>query len=115
MKTSSSLVLALVTAPDIKTARRLARAALEARLVACANLVPQLESHYWWKSKIERGQEVLLFLKTSRRQLRDLERLVIAEHPYDTPEFLVTPLEGGNERYLDWWKKALAPGGRKAS
>jgi periplasmic divalent cation tolerance protein len=107
MKTPMSLVLALVTAPDMKTARRLARAALKAHLVACANFVPGLESHYWWKGKIEHGKEVLMLFKTSRRQLRALEELIVEEHPYDTPEFVVTSIDGANERYLNWWKKAL--------
>jgi periplasmic divalent cation tolerance protein len=100
MKSKFSLVL--VTAPDLKTARRLARTALEARLIACANLVPRIESHYWWQGKIERGAEVLLILKTTSSKLAKLEKLIVAEHPYDTPEFLTLPLAGGNRRYLDW-------------
>jgi periplasmic divalent cation tolerance protein len=92
----------LVTAPDIKTARALGRAALEARLIACANLLPQLESHYWWQGKIETGKEVLLILKTTVARLPALQRLVVAKHPYDTPEFIVIPITSGNKRYLDW-------------
>ena len=94
--------LALVTAPDLKTARALARAALDARLIACANLVPKIESHYRWQGKIERASEVLLLLKTTARCLGKLEKLILAKHPYDTPEFIVLPLSGGNHRYLDW-------------
>ena len=91
-----------VTAPDMKTARRLAQAALKARLIACANIVPKIESHYWWKGQIERGTEVLLILKTTAKHLDGLEKLVIARHPYDTPEFIVLTLSGGNRRYLNW-------------
>jgi periplasmic divalent cation tolerance protein len=102
--------LALVTAPDLKTARRLARAALEARLIACANLVPRIESHYRWQGKIERGAEVLLILKTTKARLARLEKLIITTHPYDTPEFIVVPLNDGNRRYLDWIEASCAPG-----
>jgi periplasmic divalent cation tolerance protein len=102
MKPASRFTVVLVTAPDLKTARALARAALEARLIACANLVPRIESHYWWQGKIERGAEVLLVMKTTRARLAALEKLVLARHPYDTPEFLVLPLQGGTTRYLDW-------------
>ena len=91
----------------MKTARRLARSALAARLIACANLVPKVESHYWWRGKIERGSEMLMVLKTTTRQLSALEELVLAEHPYDTPEFVVIRLEGGNNRYLDWLAEAV--------
>ena len=100
MKSNHSLIL--VTAPDLKTARALAKAALTAKLIACANLVPKIESHYWWQGKIERSAEVLLILKTTRARLAALEKLILAAHPYDTPEFLVLPLETGTAKYLDW-------------
>ena len=102
-----SFALALVTAPDLKTARRLARAALEARLIACANLLPKVESHYWWQRKIERSEEVLIVLKTTTRRLASLEKLVVAKHPYDTPEFVVMRVTEGNKRYLDWLAGAV--------
>ena len=102
--------IVLVTAPDLKTARRLAGAALRARLIACANLVPKIESHYWWQGKIQRGSEVLLILKTTKKSLAKLEKLIVAEHPYDTPEFIVMPLVGGNHRYLYWLATGCQPG-----
>ena len=102
MKPATAFALVLVTAPDLKTARRLARLALKARLIACANLVPKVESHYWWQGKLESGAEVLLILKTRRANLRKLEALVLAGHPYDTPEFLVLGLHSGSEKYLAW-------------
>jgi periplasmic divalent cation tolerance protein len=102
MKPATQFAIVLVTAPDLKTARRLAKAALSARLIACANLVPKIESHYRWRGKIESGAEVLLILKTQKSKLAALERLVLAKHPYDTPEFLVLPVSAGNEKYLNW-------------
>ncbi len=98
--------LVLVTAPDLKTARKLARAALDARLIACANLVPGIESHYWWQGKREQGSEVLMILKTTRARIAALERLILAKHPSNTPEFIVLPLNGGSKKYLDWLTRA---------
>ena len=102
MKRAANVSIVLVTAPDIKTARAVARAALAARLIACANLLPKIESHYRWLGKIESAAEVLLIMKTRKRNLRALEKLVLARHPYDTPEFLVLPVSGGAKKYLDW-------------
>ena len=76
--------------------------ALESDLVACANLVSKIESYYWWQGKIGSSVEVLIIFKTTKAKLKALERLVIAQHPYDTPEFIVLPITGGNRRYLDW-------------
>ena len=102
MKPATTFAVVLVTAPNLKTARTLARTALRARLIACANLIPKIESHYWWRGKIESGTEVLLVLKTRKSKLAALENLVLAKHPYDTPEFIVLPLSAGNRKYLDW-------------
>jgi periplasmic divalent cation tolerance protein len=102
VKSAAKFTVVLVTSPDLKTARMIARTALKARLIACANLVPKIESHYRWQGKIESGAEVLLVLKTHKSKLAALEKLVLAKHPYDTPEFLVLPLNAGNKKYLDW-------------
>ncbi len=102
MKPATKFAVVLVTAPDLKTARALAKAALTARLIACANLIPKIESHYRWRAKIESGAEVLLVLKTQKSKLAALEKLILAQHPYDTPEFIVLPLSAGNKKYLDW-------------
>jgi periplasmic divalent cation tolerance protein len=105
MKTARQYRVVLVTAPDMKTARKVAKAALTSRLVACANLVPGLESHYWWQGKLERSAEVLIIFKTTRARLGVLEKCVIKNHPYDTPEFVVLGIEAGNERYLEWLER----------
>ena len=102
MKSASKFALVLVTAPDLKTARALAKTALQKRLAACVNLVPRIESHYWWEGKLEHGTEVLLLLKTSVSKLVALETCILAQHPYDTPEFLVVRLDTGSRRYLGW-------------
>ena len=102
MKSAAKFAIVLVTAPDLKTARKLAKAALAAKLIACANLVPKIESHYWWKGRMESGAEVLLILKSPRAKLPALEKLILHQHPYDTPEFLVLPLGSGSGKYLEW-------------
>ena len=102
MKSAAHTALVLITAPDLKTARSLAGKALQARLIACATLVPRVESHYLWRGKRTSAAEVLLLLKTRKTKLAGLEKLVLAAHPYDTPEFLVLPLTAGTPKYLDW-------------
>jgi len=101
--------LVFVTVPDRKVGRTIARAVLEARVAACVSLVPGLESHYWWQGRIERGRELLLMMKTTRDRLAELETLVHALHPYDTPEFVVVRLDAGSRRYLDWIRASTRP------
>jgi periplasmic divalent cation tolerance protein len=108
MKSPSKFQVVLVTVPSLKTARKLARAALEARLTACANLVSGIQSHYWWQGKLESGAETLMLLKTTVSRLAALEELIVALHPYDTPEFVTLSVNRGNRRYLEWIEAALA-------
>lgn len=96
-----------MTAPDLKTARALAQAALKARIAACVQLLPKIESHYRWKGRLERSAEVLLLFKTVRTKLPALERCVVERHPYDTPEFVVLPVTAGTARYLDWLRASV--------
>jgi len=104
MKTANTFVIVLVTAPNLAVARKLARAALKEKLIACANLVPRVESHYWWQGKLESSQEVLLICKSRKPRLTQLEALLTKLHPYDTPEIIALPLAAGTARYLDWWR-----------
>ena len=102
MSVPEDFAVVLVTAPDMDWARRLAKGALEAKLAACANIVPAVESHYWWKGKLESSDEVLLIFKTRQQLLPKLERAVREIHPYDTPEFVALPLTTGSRKYLAW-------------
>ncbi len=98
----TSHLIVWVTAPNLRVARRLIQLALEQRLVACGQLRSGVESHYWWRGRQEKSREVLLTFKTTARRVRALEKLILAEHPYDTPQFVVVRITGGNRRYLDW-------------
>lgn len=102
MKRASEFALVLITAPSLKTGRKLATMALAARLIACANVIPRIESHYWWQDKLESADEVLLLFKSRLTLVKQLETLILENHPYDTPEFVVLPLHIAAERYLQW-------------
>ena len=102
MTRSDKYRVVLVTAPKITVARKLAKLVLEQRLAACVNIVRDVESHYWWEGKICRDAEVLLVMKTAKARLNALVEQVLAAHPYDTPEFVVLPIEAGSKRYLEW-------------
>lgn len=86
----------------MKTGRTIARAALRNKLVACVNIIPRIESHYWWQGKIESAREVLLLLKTTNSKLAALEQLILSKHPYQTPEFIALQISAVNKTYAHW-------------
>jgi len=100
--------LVFVTAPNIEEARHLARLVLEKRLAACVNLVPSLESHYWWEGKLETAQEVLLLMKSSAEQFTELEALVHLHHSYDCPEIVAVDPREITPAYRQWWEESGA-------
>ncbi len=102
MTRSDKYRVVLVTAPKITVARKLAKLVLEERLAACVNIVRDVESHYWWEGKVCCDAEVLLVMKTANARLKALAKQVLEAHPYDTPQFVVLPIEAGSKRYLDW-------------
>ena len=102
MKSARNIVIVLVTAPDLAIARKIAKAVLKLRIAACANIVPRIESHYWWKGKLEASAEVLIIFKSTKAKLAALESTVVANHPYETPEVISFPLSSSNAKYLKW-------------
>lgn len=98
--------IVLVTAPGLRPARVIVRALLTGRLAACVNLVPGLESHYWWQGKLAKSSEVLLVIKTTGSRLSALAEEVRRHHPYDTPEIVAWPMAAGSRRYLEWLESA---------
>lgn len=92
----------MVTAPLLPIARKLAGQILTKKLAACVNIIPGVESHYWWEGKITRSGEVLLIIKTTGEQLKPLRRLIKRIHPYETPEFIALPIESGSKKFLKW-------------
>ncbi|HOD74359.1 MAG TPA: divalent-cation tolerance protein CutA [Candidatus Bipolaricaulis anaerobius] len=99
---SPAVIVVLVTCPSREAGEKIARALVEERLAACANLVPQVTSIYRWEGKVVRDHEVLLVLKTRRARFAALARRVAALHPYAVPEIVALPLEAGSRPYLAW-------------
>jgi periplasmic divalent cation tolerance protein len=95
-------VFVYVTAGDREAALSLGRALVEARLAACANVIPRMRSVYRWRGAIEEGEEAVLILKTRRALVEALTDKVRALHDYDCPCVVALPVIGGNPAFLDW-------------
>jgi periplasmic divalent cation tolerance protein len=102
-------LVVLVTAPSAETAADVARALVEEGLAACGNVVPGLRSIYRWRGQVHDEAEALLVLKTERRLLEALKARLPALHPYQVPELLALPVEGGLAPYLEWIAASVRP------
>lgn len=91
----------LITCP-VGAADELAGLLVEAGNAACVNVVDRVRSVYRWQGEIQRDEEALLVVKTTRPRLLALEAQLREIHPYDVHELICLPVEAGSEPYLDW-------------
>jgi periplasmic divalent cation tolerance protein len=104
--------LVYTTYPSIVEAEQAGRTLVERRLCACVNILPGMISHYRWQGAIERGEEVVMIIKT-RASLAESVRAAVKElHSYSTPAIFVIAIESIDESYLDWLIAETAPAGQ---
>jgi len=94
--------LVLMTAPDAALAGQIAERLVEEELVACGNIVPGIRSIYRWEGKVCEDAEVLVVFKTLAEKVPLVSERIQALHPYDCPEVVSLPVDGGSKAYLDW-------------
>jgi periplasmic divalent cation tolerance protein len=95
-------IIILTTLPDEAVARSLAQELIKNQMAACINILPRMTSIYSWKGKIEEGQEHLLMIKTRAERYAAIEQAIRAQHPYELPEIIATPISHGLPEYLNW-------------
>ena len=93
--------LVITTAPDAGTAEKLAEGLLSERLAACIHM-QDIRSRYVWENRLCRAEETVLWIKTSERNYERIEEYLLERHPYDLPEIIRIPVDGGLAGYLNW-------------
>ena len=100
-------IVVLVTGGNARECARIARRLLAQRLIACANLVPQVRSLYTWKGKIADQKECLMLLKSSRELFPALQAEIEKLHSYSVPEIIALPIIEGSPNYLNWIAESI--------
>ena len=95
-------IVVFITVDSQETAQKITDKLLTERKAVCINIIPKVESYYWWQGKIENANELLLIVKTRAVLLEGLIALVKQNHPYSVPEIIALPIIGGNKDYLKW-------------
>lgn len=98
---SDHLIVTCTTDTEAK-ARELAASAIAERLGACAQVVGPITSVYRWEGAIQNDQEWRVEIKTAADRLAALTDHLKANHSYDVPEIIATPINGGSAEYLAW-------------
>ena len=98
-------VAVYIVAKDVSEARRIGKALVKERLVGCVNIIPHIESLYWWEGKLEEGQEVLLVGKTKHKLSGEVVKRVKELHSYSVPCITILPIISGDTDYFSWLSK----------
>ncbi len=94
--------LVYITAPNREEAKRIGRILVEERLAACANILPEIESFYWWEGRLENEGESAIFAKTTGEKVGRLIQRVAELHPYECPCIISFKIEEGHAPFLSW-------------
>src|ERR1700759_3509428 len=110
MSGSSAEFLQVQTPTDSRPeAMELARAAVESRLAACAQVAGPMTTTYWWDDGIERAEEWLIMLKLPASRYEELAGLLTEGPSYDEPEIIAVPILRGSDSYLAWISEETSP------
>lgn len=97
--------IVLVTCSHLEEAQNISTTIVKERLAACVNIVPGIQSVYWWDNMVQQESECLLVIKTQQLKTQELANRIGQLHSYTVPEFMVLPLEAGSEAYLNWLRE----------
>ena len=101
-------VVVLMTTPDPETAEAVADRLLALKLCACVNIVPAVQSQFFWQGAFQSATECLCVIKTGRHLLPQIEQAVRPVHPYQVPEIIALPVVWGNADFLAWVENTVS-------
>ena len=102
-------LLVVNTCPGSITAKKIAQNLVEAGHAACVNILPA-HSIFWWKGRVEAADEHVLLIKTRIDRYSEVERAILAQHPYELPEIIAVPIKAGLADYLSWINDVTSTG-----
>jgi periplasmic divalent cation tolerance protein len=98
----SDAALVLVTVGSDEEASRIGKTVVQERLAACCNIIPRIQSIYWWKGEVCEEEEKLLIIKTRHELYTALQARIRQLHSYEVPEVICFPIDQGLPEYLRW-------------
>jgi len=106
--TETDRVVVLITTTSQEEARNIAQLLVSQKKAACVNIIPAVDSLFWWKGKLESARESLLVVKTKTSLFLEIVEMVKRVHSYEVPEIIALPIIASNQDYLDWLDAACS-------
>ena len=103
----SNLVIVFCSCPSETLAKDLANGILKNRLAGCVKVLPVQSSIYLWKGNLVNETESLMIIKTLNFKVGELERYILDNHDYETPEVVTIPVLKATEDYMVWIEQCI--------
>ena len=103
----SDKLLILTTTGSEEEATKIAQALVERRAAACVNIIPRVHSVYRWQGTVDKAEECLLLIKTSKSHEEQVRSTLGELHSYELPEYLIVAVADGSAEYLRWIDASL--------
>ncbi len=94
------------TSGSLDEARKIARYLVQERHVACAKIIPWVESVYMWNNQLETTQESIIIMQTRREMYDKVKEIILQNCKYQVPEIIFSSIAGGNQQFLDWLEQS---------
>jgi periplasmic divalent cation tolerance protein len=105
-------VVVFMTTATKQEAQKIVRSLLDKHLIACANILGQVDSEFWWQEKIHEAKEFLVLMKSDEKLFEKISKTIKEMHSYEVPEILALPIVKGWTPYVEWLNAALRPAER---
>jgi periplasmic divalent cation tolerance protein len=104
----NKLIFIYVTAPSKEIAQQIAKTLLEEKWVACVNVVPSVESFYWWEGKVQSSSEVMMIIKTVDQNWEKVRDKIVSLHPYDCPAVVKIESQDAFRDFQKWIENVVS-------
>ena len=102
----SDFIMVFITTCSRKEAEKIGKNLVEEKLVACANIVPNITSIFVWEKKLCQEKECLVIAKSRRKKFPLVIKRVKELHSYKVPEIIAVPIIAGSLDYLKWVRES---------
>ncbi len=105
----SEFIQVFVSCESKSQAKAVVDALLKDQTIACAQILPGIESYYHWHGQTVQSSECLLLLKSHRNHFKTIEAMIKKLHSYEVPEIIAVPIVDGSKEYLNWINEQIKP------
>ena len=96
------------TVASLDAARRMARALVERKLAACAQ-IGEIESLYAWQGALANEREFRILFKTTDARVAEVEAAIRELHDYELPAIHAVALEHVDPAHGRWIEEGCTP------